>query len=246
MICDGCNTELSPESKFCRYCGASQVAPQAGESVKKEVLMICGLFYSINLILCIIINYVDSLNELRYYILFDLIITTVTIVLIAFTFTDIKSWLRWDSFCIKKLLLYVLAALLFSLLVQFLVTILNKKLFDKETYYYFSFIGTKYPIFFMILMIAVQPAIIEELGFRGLLISQLNKIIDRDQVIFISAFLFALIHLSIFSMLWLMPFAMFLAYLRQKENTIWYGVVVHFVFNATACFVEVYNLDLFI
>jgi membrane protease YdiL (CAAX protease family) len=97
----------------------------------------------------------------------------------------------------------------------------------------------------MLLMIAVQPAIIEELGYRGLIMSQLSKIVDSKQVIFISAFVFALIHLSIFSMLWIVPFAIMLGYIKEKEQTIWYGVLIHFTFNATACLTEVYQLNLF-
>jgi membrane protease YdiL (CAAX protease family) len=136
-------------------------------------------------------------------------------------------------------------AVLFSIVVQFLVGMLNKNLFEEEYYYYFTFSRTAYPMLFMLLMIAVQPALIEELGYRGLIMSQLSRILDSKQVIFISAFVFALIHLSIFSMLWIIPFAVFLGYVKEKENTIWYGVVIHFMFNATACVFEFYDLKLF-
>ena len=66
-----------------------------------------------------------------------------------------------------------------------------------------------------------MPAIFEELGFRGFLLSNLLKITEVDQAVYVSAFLFAIIHLSFISLFWLIPFALFLGFTRIKEQTIW-------------------------
>ena len=79
-----------------------------------------------------------------------------------------------------------------------------------------------------------MPAIFEELGFRGFLLSNLLKITEVDQAVYVSAFLFAIIHLSFISLFWLIPFALFLGFTRIKEQTIWYGVIFHFTFNCTS------------
>jgi membrane protease YdiL (CAAX protease family) len=92
-------------------------------------------------------------------------------------------------------------------------------------------------------MIAVSPAIFEELAFRGVIQSGLSRMIEPQQTIYLTAFLFAILHMSFFSLFWLIPFAVFLSYVRNKENTLWYGVIMHFVFNATACFFEFFKLD---
>lgn len=245
MICSDCNTVIPGDSKFCRYCGASLVTIRETEQDRNKVFTIVGLFYGLDLILCLLIHFIDALQRLRYYILFDGITTTITILFIAFTFKNIRHSLRWNNFSVKKLLLYTGIAVISSLIVQFLVGLLNRSLFDEEYYLYFTFMRTSHPVLFMILMISVQPALIEELGYRGLLMSQLSRILDSKQVIFISAFLFALSHLSVFSMLWIIPFAILLGYVKEKEQTIWYGVVLHFMFNATACIFEFYDLKLF-
>lgn len=245
MTCVHCNTELADDSKFCRYCGASQVVITENDQSRSNVLTILGLFYGLEMLLCLLIQFVDALQRLRYYILFDILTTVITLAFVAVSFRHIKYALKWNNFSIKKLLIYMVIAVLFSIIVQFFVGMLNRNLFEEEYYYYFTFSRTSYPMLFMLLMIAVQPALVEELGFRGLIMSQLGRILDSKQVIFISAFVFALIHLSIFSMLWIMPFAIFLGYVKEKENTIWYGVVIHFMFNATACIFEFYDLQLF-
>jgi membrane protease YdiL (CAAX protease family) len=166
----------------------------------------------------------------------------VAIFFFTLIWKDVKGLLSWQNFSIKKALVYVGITILFSTVVQLSVSWLNKSLFNDEFYYYFAFARFKYPLVLMISVIALMPAIFEELAYRGFLMGGLLKLLDARQAIFISSFLFALIHLSLISFFWLLPFALFLAYIRQKENTIWYGVLVHFVFNTLTCLIEYYSL----
>ncbi|HTE12397.1 MAG TPA: CPBP family intramembrane glutamic endopeptidase, partial [Chitinophagaceae bacterium] len=121
----------------------------------------------------------------------------------------------------------------------------NKTIFDTESYYYSAFSHLRYAKLVTIVTVALQPAIFEELAFRGVMQGGLNKVTDTKQAIFISAFLFTLLHMSFISFFWLMPFALWLGYTRMKEETIWYGVIIHFCFNTTACFLEFFELNLF-
>jgi len=83
-----------------------------------------------------------------------------------------------------------------------------------------------------------MPALFEELGYRGYMLQTLLKVAEPDQAIYISAFLFAIIHMSFISLFWLIPFALFLGFVRIKEGTLWYGILIHFCFNLTACMFE--------
>lgn len=94
----------------------------------------------------------------------------------------------------------------------------------------------------MVLFTAVLPALLEELAYRGYLLQVLMKVMDKQQAIFITSVLFALVHLSVLSLFWLVPFAWLLGHVAVKEKTIWYGVVIHFLFNLTACFFDLYSL----
>jgi membrane protease YdiL (CAAX protease family) len=132
-----------------------------------------------------------------------------------------------------------------SVAVQFSMKWLNQTLFETDTYYYYAFSDYKYPMLFMLTVVAVAPAIFEELAYRGFVQGALLKLVEKRQAIFLSSFVFALIHLSVLSFVWLLPFALLLGYVRIKENTIWYGVFIHFAFNAVNCVFEYFELGLY-
>jgi len=96
----------------------------------------------------------------------------------------------------------------------------------------------------MIFLVAFLPAIFEELAYRGVILFCLTKITFERQAILIAAFLFAVVHMSFISFFWLLPFAIWLGNIRLREKTIWYGIVIHFCFNLTACLVEFYEVGL--
>jgi len=209
---------------------------------RNSSVIILVSFYSIELIVCLLVTYVDSFKTLRGVLVFDAVSVINTLVFGAIILKDLKDALAWNNFSWLKLFQYMFIAILFSIAVQFLTRLMNENIFDEEYYYYYAFINTSYPKIFMLLVIAVQPAIFEELAFRGIITSQLKKITDARQTIFITAFVFAIIHLSFLSLIWLLPFAVLLGYIRERENTIWYGVLMHFSFNAIACLFEFFYL----
>ena len=49
--------------------------------------------------------------------------------------------------------------------------------------------------------------------------------------VYITAFVFGIIHLAVISMLWLVPLGLIFGMLRAKYNTLWYGVIGHFTYN---------------
>jgi len=65
--------------------------------------------------------------------------------------------------------------------------------------------------------------------------------LDERLVVAVTAFLFAIMHLSLLSLVWLIPFGFFIGHLRRKYDTIWYGIVFHFIFNLTACCIDLYR-----
>ncbi|MFW0715482.1 CPBP family intramembrane glutamic endopeptidase [Pedobacter sp. N23S346] len=130
-----------------------------------------------------------------------------------------------------------------SITVQFLIGHLNLILFNKDYSFYEPFRSHPYGKILMIISIAVFPAIFEEMAFRGFVMEKLTKVVDNQQAIYISSFMFFIIHFSLVSVFWLLPFAILLGYLRIKEKTIWYGIAIHFLFNLTACLGEIFNLS---
>lgn len=95
----------------------------------------------------------------------------------------------------------------------------------------FVFWQSDYPVLFSILFICLIPAFVEELAFRGFILGRLLKSTNPNTAIFISSVLFAIIHFSIFSLVWLIPLGMLFAYFRYKYGSIWYCILGYFAYN---------------
>lgn len=84
-----------------------------------------------------------------------------------------------------------------------------------------------------LLMIAVIPAIGEELIFRGILQRHLYKIFRTSQIaIWVTAFIFSAIHFQFYGFLPRFILGLVFGYLFFWSGTLWLPVIAHFVNNA--------------
>jgi hypothetical protein len=83
----------------------------------------------------------------------------------------------------------------------------------------------------VVLACCVQPAIFEELGFRGVVFSALNRILAGPETVFVSALLFMTLHLMIGSFPHLFLMGLALGYLRWRTGSLLPGMVLHFTHN---------------
>ena len=218
---------------------------EISEAARTKWLRILITFYSIDFVICMMANLVHYFQGLHWLFIIEAILAFVTLIFVLIAGRDLKHLFKWQSFTITKALVYSIAAILFAIVVNIIIKWLNKNIFDEDEYYFRSFRQLPYPRLGMILLVAFLPAVFEELAYRGVILQSLFKIAYERQAIFIAAFLFAIIHMSFISFFWLLPFAIWLGNIRWKEKTIWYGVLIHFCFNATACVFEFYELKLF-
>ena len=86
-----------------------------------------------------------------------------------------------------------------------------------------------------LLMIAVIPAIAEELIFRGALQRSLTKIFHNPHVaIWMTAFIFSAIHFQFFGFLPRFLMGAAFGYLYFWSGSLWYAMIAHFLNNAYA------------
>ena len=244
--CAYCARAISADSNFCQFCGSFQPdeEEEKNEKQKSKWLKVLVVFYSIDLIVCTIANFIGYFRGLEWLVITEAVLAALTLIFVVFLWKDLKPLLQWKTFTVGKSMAYVVGAVLFAIVVNILVKWLNKSIFDQDVYYYRSFRHLAYPKLGMVTLVALLPAIFEELSYRGIILHGLFKVADKKQAILIGAFLFAVIHMSFISFFWLMPFAIWLGNVRWKEETIWYGVLIHFSFNVTACLFEFYELKL--
>ena len=84
----------------------------------------------------------------------------------------------------------------------------------------------------MFLALCVQPAVVEELYFRGLAFKALPAVMGRHTAVWISALMFGLAHIAVpLSMPYLILVGVCLGYLRVASGTVFLPICVHFVHN---------------
>ena len=240
LTCASCNSLLKEESRYCSFCGSSQVSAILLQHTNAKInkLKQVGIFYGLEIILCLGYTFTESYQTLTGLTVFHVLSAINALFFLIFNKHHSLNTLLLRNFSCKKLIIYVLLTIPASLLVSYLASKINFILYSANFSYYQFFKNYSYGKTLMLLYIAILPAIFEELAYRGYLLQALKDVVDEKQAMFISAFLFAIIHISFISLVWMIPLALVLAYICVKENSIWYGVAIHFTFNLTACVLE--------
>lgn len=96
-----------------------------------------------------------------------------------------------------------------------------------------------------IFMIALIPAIGEELVFRGILFGIFKKWIKNIHVtVFVTALLFSAMHLQFYGFLPRMFLGIMFGYLFVITRSLWIPIIAHFINNGSAVFIEwLYSRD---
>lgn len=238
--CDNCSEPLVAKAKFCGSCGVS-VKRSKNKGLEKSVYAIIA-FYVAFLVLAIINNTVFASD---YSFTSEVIIEVAFIVLtLGFCLLDWKEIIKLykiTTLDIKGVLMTLLIPIGSAFVVYYGVEWLNELLGD----YTYSNMFAEYtayenPLLWAIIFIAILPPIFEELAFRGFLFNQLKKVSSVQVTIIGTSFIFALVHFSFISFIWIFPFGMFLGYLRQRYKTLWLGVIVHFIHNFLVLMLDYY------
>jgi len=242
-LCSNCNEPILIENRFCRHCGSAQnIDAGQADGQKWNNIKQVAIFFSFNAVICAIACYINYFKTVEWSITFDVLLAIIAVTFFCDNWAQNKFLLSWSNFSILKLLAYVGIAVIGSFTVSFIIDWINQALFSEGLSYYAFYATRSYGKELTIFFVAIMPALFEELGYRGFMLQKLLHVFDKNQAIFISAFLFAIMHMSFISLFWLIPFGLLLAYVRVKENTLWYVVCMHFAFNFTVCIMELYKL----
>ncbi len=242
MICQNCKTIVESEINFCPNCGIS--IHKKGQIEKNEHVNKVILFYIVMLVFLVItfILYKEGISLIK-----EIVIEGVfAVIILAFTFFDFKNIVKLYNLPKINLLFFtgvVLTPFITGFLVYYGIEFVNIYLFDESQNYFSEYIDYPNSMFWAVLFVAILPPVFEELGFRGFLFNQLIKITSPKVTIALTAFIFALVHLSIISLLWIFPFGLLLGYLRYKYNTLWLGMIIHFIHNLIVLSLDYYYFD---
>jgi membrane protease YdiL (CAAX protease family) len=242
LKCINCDKPLGTAGNFCPQCGCAQIATNPGvATVKWDSIRKILLFFLIDAVICCTASFIDVFQTLYWSIAVDIMLAIVAVTFFVLNWSSYRSILIWHNFSFMRLLGYCAISVAVSVIVGFFADWLNDSLFSRHFSYYAFYAPYKHGKELAIFFVAVMPALFEELGYRGFLLGSLLTITEKKQGIFISAFLFGIMHTSFISLFWLIPFGLWQGYIRVKQNTIWYGVCIHFCFNFTVCITEIWK-----
>lgn len=88
----------------------------------------------------------------------------------------------------------------------------------------------------VVFVICITPAICEEALFRGFTLSNLRKTARPAAAIFLTGFLFAFYHFQPFNLIPLIFLGWYLGFIVYYANSIWVGVICHFLNNFFATY----------
>jgi len=98
-------------------------------------------------------------------------------------------------------------------------------------------------LLFVLLAVALVPAIAEEVLFRGLVQRSFEAKLGGKKAFVLTGLIFALYHLNPFSFVPLVVLGLYLGFLVYRSNSLWVSVAAHFYNNLFACVAVYLHMD---
>jgi uncharacterized protein len=241
--CMQCNANLLPDEKFCGYCGL-EVAVQE-EGVKGEdVFTVIGpalAYYFVTLVVLATYKLTPLFKDgIEGLVVISVIDVIIVLAFWGYFFRALKPLFVLRNLDLKLIFFTIAGAITAAVAVSFLADFINISLYDDVYYSPYLFHDTSQPVLWAVILTCLQPAIFEEVAFRGFIFTNVQVLASATGAVFISAVLFGIIHLSFISLLWLVPLGIVFAWFRMRFNTLWYGIIGHFFYNFTVLVIEFY------
>ncbi len=247
LTCNYCQAEIRNESRFCPRCGTkllhlSQESVARKSQFERRLLPI--LAYYILSVILLVAYYTVSSDEIGDYtslMIFDGIFSLFTLGFVIANRDQMLSLFNPDKVRVPTLLSMAIVALLGAIGIHYLGDAVNIFFFGETYDTIGEFAYSDYPLLLATVFIAIQPALFEEMAFRGFLFNHLSALSNPQTAIIVSTLLFGFLHFSPISLLWLLPLGFLFASYRQKYDTIWYGIFGHFTYNFTLVLLSFYG-----
>jgi membrane protease YdiL (CAAX protease family) len=240
--CDACNSQVKGHHRFCYNCGEYLGSDTTRITLFNNSSMQAAFaFFIVYLFVCLAVQFTNWFDNYDHLFWVEIFLASFTMLYVFKNYSAIKPILRFHNFNAIRLTGCISLAVIASVIVNIIVIKLNYSFFRTDTTYYARYSIYRMPVLVMIYSIALNPAIFEELAFRGVLYNYLNIFLDERLVVIVTGFAFGMMHLSFISLFWLVPFGILVGAMRKRFGTIWYGVIFHFTFNLVAVLFDLYR-----
>jgi len=238
--CKYCDSPVNQNAKYCGGCG--KPIKQGNNGIESKSVQLVIAFYITYLLYSIVSYFIykDEVTSLKTEITVEFIFIALTLIFSAFDAKRIlalfnNKYISWQS------LVFAIFFPIFSAVIVYVgVEGLNSFLFEENDNIFYEYAAYDNYLFWAVLFTVIFPPIFEELAFRGFLFNQLRNFATPWVTIIATAFIFALIHFSFISILWIFPFGLVLGYLRYRYQTLWLGMIIHFIHNLLVLMLDYY------
>jgi membrane protease YdiL (CAAX protease family) len=93
----------------------------------------------------------------------------------------------------------------------------------------------------VVLLVCAQPAVFEELAFRGVILTGLRHVLSDAEAVVVSALMFMIIHLAFLSFPHLVLIGLFLGYIRVRSGSLYPCMAAHFLHNFAVVWAETHG-----
>ncbi len=235
--CVNCGHESHQAFKYCPKCGTQRAyeVEERNPFKSKDLKSLLAYFF---ISLFFLILYKNS--EEYWFGMFEdmvLVCTVLAVIDLGFAFYNGRESFLFGVKTVhwKPLTLITVGLVVSAFVVSYVADFLNSNLSDG---YNFDPFSESYPLYVVIISHCLYPALFEELSFRGFMINNVRALSNDRTAIGVSAFLFGITHISFISLIWLIPLGLLFGYLRIRYNTLWYGIIGHFVYNLVVTLIE--------
>ena len=95
-----------------------------------------------------------------------------------------------------------------------------------------------WPVWSMFVLGALCPGVFEEVAFRGVIQTQLGRLMSARDALLVQAIMFSILHLAPLSFVSHFVMGAGFGYLRLRTGSLWPGIAVHALWNASVIFVD--------
>ena len=233
-FCRTCGTPLQGDATGCLHCASkaarisSPSLTDAGES-RAMKSSLC-LYFSLLLACAIALGLSRSMGGVGLEIAVCIALTVITVGWCLFSAPSVLPLLAkvphpgWFGLA---LLLSVPTYLIAIGVITWLSNVLHAPADSMSK----PFLDAGYGWFMVILFSCIQPAMVEELAFRGVIFSGLTKTLSSTETIVVSALMFMILHLSPARFPHTLALGLGAGFLRQRTKSLYPCMLMHFSHN---------------
>ncbi|MDQ1353379.1 MAG: protease family protein [Acidobacteriota bacterium] len=243
IYCSKCWKPIDRDAIYCPHCNSYQNHRYQQERLTQTnekwiIIKSIIIFYSVYLASIIPLYWIDNKKKVPGL----LIISCLDAVLISsfwwISRTSLRDLFRFNRETLKYTVFSIGA--LFPLLMVDLSyhNTIARLLGEKDPSFSNFFITSGFGFGMMVFIICLMPAIWEEIAFRGLIQTRLDKKFRKWEVIYITAGMFAIIHAAPISWPYLFLLGVVLGLFRWYSRSLWPCMVLHFLHNFIVLYLD--------